>query len=460
MKNISVLITIAMLFGTSLPALSCLASERTSGLKKVLKETDRHLPRSFQFTYNWRGQSHSTANAVFVDFLESDSLIKIDLNQRKVTQETKIRLRQPSAGNIAFDIVSLQATALIDGKATPILEFETPGLETKLRAIETPTEIGEHELVIRSELTTGVFFDEAGFSLRFSMNDSEDRSFLEKYLPTNLEYDTYAMKFDFEIVGGTLDDLEWYANGDWNRQSGTRMTLQFPDYFNCSSPFIRLYFKGSTLSAQGAFTTQSGRLVPIQIFKLKTQSSTDLSRFLEKAKQTLSDLEMRYGEWAHPSLLIQAYGEMTDTGGMEYVGAAATAFQGLDHELFHSYFGRGAMPANGNAGWIDEAVATWRDHGYRLADQPIFEISDLGAIGLYSRATNARAYEDGGSFIEYLAKLFDIKGKSLDSTLAQFFAHYLKRTYSTDDFQGELESIYGETLQPQFEQYVYGRIPR
>jgi hypothetical protein len=415
------------------------------------------LPRAIPFTYHWQGQTHSTAKAVFVDFRESTSVIRIDLNSKKVTQETRILLLQPKAGNIAFDLVEPEVEAWVDGTPSGVLEFETPGLETKLRAIETPTEPGEHVLVIRSAVGKGVAFDPAGFALRFGMNDSEDRSFLEKYLPTNLEYDTYAMRFDFELVGGTLDDFDWYANGEWARKSNRRISLRFSTPFNCSSPFIRVFPRDVTESLRGEYTTGDGRVVPIQIFKLKTETSTDLARFLGKARQILTDLETRYGAWAHPALLIQAYGQMTATGGMEYAGATQSAFLGLDHEIFHSYFGRGAMPENGNAGWIDEALATWRDHGYPLGNPPELEVGDLGANGLYTRTTNGDAYDLGGAFIAHLANLFGQKGLRLDATLARFYAQYRNQTYSTDDFQRQLETDYGESLEPLFQKYIYGR---
>jgi hypothetical protein len=54
---------------------------------------------------------------------------------------------------------------------------------------------------------------------------------------------------------------------------------------------------------------------------------------------------------------------------MEYCGATMTDPGALGHELTHSWFARGVMPANGNTGWIDEAVASWRDDGYPRASR-------------------------------------------------------------------------------------------
>ena len=54
-------------------------------------------------------------------------------------------------------------------------------------------------------------------------------------------------------------------------------------------------------------------------------------------------------------------------GGMEHCGATITSMSALAHEITHSWFARGVMPANGNAGWIDEGTARWRDRGYPTA---------------------------------------------------------------------------------------------
>ena len=87
----------------------------------------------------------------------------------------------------------------------------------------------------------------------------------------------------------------------------------------------------------------------------------DLERFMLSTKTILHDLESAFGPLPHGSVTVLARG--TRPKAMEYAGAAATHIGALRHELDHSNFARSIMPANGNAGWIDEALATWGDSG-------------------------------------------------------------------------------------------------
>ena len=94
-------------------------------------------------------------------------------------------------------------------------------------------------------------------------------------------------------------------------------------------------------------------------------------------------------------------------GGMEYCGATMSSMRALGHELFHSYFARGVMPANGNAGWIDEAMAVFRDRGYPSASEPPSGSSvNLGGYSLYRRTTTYSAYTLGADLIGHMNHLF------------------------------------------------------
>ncbi len=87
---------------------------------------------------------------------------------------------------------------------------------------------------------------------------------------------------------------------------------------------------------------------------------------------------------------------MTDTGA-------------LGHELTHSYFARGIMPANGNAGWIDEALASWRDNRYPRSTSISGTANMAGRPG-YTRFTDYAAYSYGARFMAYLDGKFAAQG--------------------------------------------------
>ena len=62
---------------------------------------------------------------------------------------------------------------------------------------------------------------------------------------------------------------------------------------------------------------------------------------------------------------------------MEYDGATTASVAALEHEVFHSWFGRGVKPARASDGWIDEAWTSWATSS-RRADEGRFAEDDLG----------------------------------------------------------------------------------
>ena len=61
---------------------------------------------------------------------------------------------------------------------------------------------------------------------------------------------------------------------------------------------------------------------------------------------------------------------------MEYDGATTASVAALEHEVFHSWFGRGVKPARAADGWIDEAWTTWATASQR-SEQPRFSAIEL-----------------------------------------------------------------------------------
>ena len=94
--------------------------------------------------------------------------------------------------------------------------------------------------------------------------------------------------------------------------------------------------------------------------KAGNNSDDILNQFVERTEHYINVLESNFGPFPHDSVTIFAK-PGAGRGGMEYAGATATTLGSLRHELNHSYFARSAVPVNGNAGWIDEAIAEWEE---------------------------------------------------------------------------------------------------
>jgi hypothetical protein len=133
-----------------------------------------------------------------------------------------------------------------------------------------------------------------------------------------------------------------------------------------------------------------------------------------------------------------------------------TSLGALGHEITHSWFARGVMPANGNAGWIDEAIARWRDLGYPRASAvnrrpPV----NLAGFSPYRRHTPRQSYAMGSLLLSELDRLFAPGG--LRPILATLFRQRRRQPITTRLFQELLEQVTGVSLAATFDRYVYGR---
>jgi hypothetical protein len=140
---------------------------------------------------------------------------------------------------------------------------------------------------------------------------------------------------------------------------------------------------------------------------------------------------------------------------MEYAGATTTDLGSLRHELDHSYFARSITPANGDAGWIDEAIASWGDAGYPRSVAPPGGGANMGARSPYIRETHTSAYTLGRDFLKHLDHLLrDVGG------LKRFLATYAERkrhsSVTAVEFQRLVEGFLGSPLGELFDRHVYG----
>jgi hypothetical protein len=110
------------------------------------------------------------------------------------------------------------------------------------------------------------------------------------------------------------------------------------------------------------------------------------------------------------------------------------------------------MPANGNAGWIDEAMATISggptDPG-SLPSGPTY----LGAHSDYMREMDQGGYTTGSGL---LMSFEEQTGKSTKVFLSQWYALHNHTTVTNSDLEKALESFFGEQISAGFRTYVYG----
>jgi hypothetical protein len=404
-----------------------------------------HRPRSF---------STPVGRAVFVDFETADYEISYDANLKYSEVVARIKFSAPESGLPIFDSVTPPVSVILDGETVLSTEVKTPSDETTLRVINKSIGTGLHTMTIKVPLTTLVEFSSEGIKSAFWTSDLSERNFLERYMPANLEFDQVKMTFTVSFEG-LQTKQKIYTNGfikEVKNSSKSVFKISYPDYFTASSIFFHTTPEGSTNELAFSVKSIDGREIPAIVYAKKPAwgGGSPLQSLKNRTTEIFQELESDYGAWPHPVLVVFNSG----LGGMEYCGATMTSASALGHELFHSYFARGMMPANGNSGWLDEALASWRDKGYKSITS-LSGTSKMSNHPYYMRTTDQAAYTFGERFMSYMEGKLQDKGG-----LKPFMRHIIeKRKFSplfVEEFIKEMSSFYDVSVEADFKTYTYG----
>lgn len=388
--------------------------------------------------------------AVFVDFKTADYEIIYDLEHEKAVVKSRITFEAKNPGRPVFDLVPWPMKIKINGSGTTAAETKDPN-GSPIRVLNKSVESGVHVLEMENNLTRNTNFQPGRFNVSssFWIRDLKERMFMEQYLPSNFEYDQYKMTFHVKFLGTKKVKQDFFTNGKLTQTSKTSWKIEFPEHYTVSCPYFHLTPANSKRRIDFNYKSVDGRDIPITVY---TEWYLKTSSFAEETKRVMAELEADYGPWGHPSFV--AYGTLPG-GGMEHAGATQTSFGALDHEMLHSYFAKGVMPANGNSGWIDEAIASWRDYGYQRLPHPGFSGSNIGAHSPYQRNTDDRSYVLGRGFMGHMDYLLQDMG-GLKAFLRGYFKAYNKSVVTTEHFKNNLEFFSGLNLDAEFETYIWG----
>jgi len=400
-----------------------------------------HLPKSF---------SVSGGRAVFADFSEAVYNITYDVAARRASVVADIRLQTMEAGFPVFDSVTAPIAVSIDGVAVQTVQSLTPENETILRYVNQLTPAGVHILRVEVPLTALVdFTPDGGVKSAFWTSDLSERQFLERYLPANFEFDQVQMTFNVNFIGAKTKQVI-YTNGVMGETRLNSFRIVYPPYYTASSIFFHAVPQGATNELRFTLRSIDGRIIPAVVYAGKSSFGVNLENLKARTTAVFQELESDYGPFPHPTLTVLQAG----MGGMEYCGATMTEMRALGHELFHSYFARGVMPANGNAGWLDEALASWRDAGYQ-SSSALSGSSNMSAHPYYTRITDRNAYTFGEQFMRYLDGKLKAKGG-----LKPFMRYMVERRVFSplfvEEFIAEMNRFYGVSLDADFRKFTYG----
>lgn len=392
-----------------------------------------------------------SGRAVFADFTRAHYEITYDTLSERALVKATIALKTAEAGRIIFDSHSEPTLVKIDGIETSAALESTPDKTSVIRVLTLSRASGEHILEVSVPLERVLEFSPEGVKSAFWMGDLEDRNYIEKYLPTNYIFDRVPMIFTVKFLGAPHQKI--YTNGNVKRLSSEEFKITFEEGYNITCPYFHTSPEGSFHEQEFVFDSLDGRKIPGLIYLPLSESDPKgkLDRIQATTLKVLNELEADYGPFPHQSLTIYNNGP---SGGMEYSGATITSESALAHELFHSYFARGVMPANGNSGWIDEALARWRDRGYSRISS-LEGSTKMAKLGTYARLTDRAAYTFGERFMSFLDNKVKDRGG-----LKPFLRHLVEtKTFdpmSTEEFIEEMNAFYESDFTNDFRERVYG----
>ncbi len=390
---------------------------------------------------------YADGDAVFVDFTKADYKITYDFAAKTATVESEMEFDMPAKGYPIFDLIPEPLSLKLDDTAVTANLQSDPDGASKFRVVNQLSTPGSHRLSIVHKMKQGVSFRAAGVASGFWMSDLSDREYLEQYLPTNFEFDQIPMKIRVEVTGAKGMPHVLRANGTVKTVSENIFEVEFPKFYTTSSMFFHLLPVGAVPSMEFTFDSVDGRKLPVEIY-----TTGSLKGYADEVKYVLKELETDYGPFPHAKVIVYGAGG----GGMEYSGATMSALSAVGHELFHSYNARAVMPAQGNAGWIDEAMSSWRDRGYQAKKTPGLT-TKMAGHSVWTRMTDDNAYTRGAAFLEWMAGKMETRGQSFKTFLRGYFEKNFYSTVTTETLRAAMEAYSTLDLESDFATYIYGK---
>lgn len=390
--------------------------------------------------------------AIFVDFQFATYKIGYDIANKKTFYQATINFTSTMTGYPIFDVVKNPTLVSIDGVSVMSRPVVTPGQETTVRIVSKMIYPGEHVLYLEGEISEDIEYADGFMRSGLWYDDHQDRSFLEKYLPTNLEFDQYTIKIILYMKGQNQAH-SIYTNGILTNSNQGYLVIDFPSSFNSSSVYLHILPANEVTEVSYMYTSpMTKKEIPITIYA-KNASKDRLKTAMDATLSSILQLEKTWGIFPKDRMTIFLVPE--EKGGMEYDGAVISEFKNLRHELTHQYLSKGYRPVNGNAGWIDESIVTWFDkmmpkyngmkNRYGLASKPY-----------YTRKTDQKSYDHGVQFIGYLDYVLATQNRGgLMKFLSYISVNKVKDRYTTESFIKEMEKFYQLPLEELFKKYVY-----
>lgn len=408
--------------------------------------------------------------AVPIDIQQVDAHVVFDTATRHAQVEASMHFIMGNTdGNPVFDLRQVIQQAFLNDVSisTDKLQHHNfgGGSDAELRVVDMPVAANsENTLRLIYELnqpqspnsqpigwdmvSTRLYFD-------FWFSDLWPARYLEMWFPSNLIYDQFRLNLDIEIVNSAFAHVIM-TNGQVSELGQNHWQVQFPERFTSFSPMLllsatdRLNFRHGVMILPG-----TGAEVHLDTFKLTT-TPADLLAVENNVRTYITNNVTNVGPYIHGDRFTTFI--WTGSRSMEYDGGVTSNTGSLEHEVFHSWFGRGVKPASQNDSWIDEAWTQYSTAPNHFTLDP-FDMSEdpvmLSSLNPFNRVTPGAAYSAGFRFFAGLAAALGLD--NLRSYMNSFYQENQGRLVTTAQF--ELYLICKSSIleiADYFERFVYG----
>lgn len=426
----------------------------------------------------WLG---GTRRAVPIDVETLSAHVRFDVAAKRAEVSASMEFRVDGPNGLpAFDLRQEIGRAVLDGQELAVDAMAHhdlgAGYDARMRVLDvTCSEGSRHRLDLVYELAAPTATGAEPIAWRdggpegsaarwdFWMSDLEPGRYLEMWLPVGLCHDRFELVLELEVTGTdvahTLMANGSVVNGDAAAAPGGSWTVRYPAHYTCLSPLLVLVPSDEVDLRRGRAIGAKPSQVTVGAL---AGSDVDADAALVDATAWLAYFSARYGTWAHGDELVVLL--WSSPRGMEYDGATTASPAALEHEVFHSWFGRGVKPASARDGWIDEAMATWATSSAAAGRVGRFSTDQLGLdeapVQLcpphpWARHTPRAAYSAGARLLGGVAAMMGGAGP-MRAALADWHHRFGGSMASSRDLCAHLSSWCGRDLGPWWDRYVHG----
>ncbi len=286
----------------------------------------------------------------------------------------------------------------------------------------------------------------------FGFTDLAPGRYLESWVPANLIFDQFELILTLQ-VNNTSIAHSLITNGSVISLGTNHWQASFPATISAFSPLVEVRPADSVTSlSDTVILPGSGTTITIDTWKTLA-NAVNLATQINYLKTFLADNETAIGPYLHGNRFVA----FIHQGGMEYDGATTTGQGPLQHETYHSWWGRGLKPASQPDAWLDEA---WTS--YQIDTGPVsvpFEFAaasaELCPRNPWVRKTAGLSYSSGTAFWQGMAGFAGTT--ALDGLMKDFYAQRDGKPVRTTDIEEFLLRRMGDPLiVDAFHRFVYG----